>query len=245
MIPELRSKDICIVTGGSSGNGLGIVKAFLGAGYRVISVDISSFPESLDVIHYVGDVRDQALINMVLDKALSLNPRKLCLVNNAGISMGPDNDPVERWRNTIDINLTAPFNWCQRYAELVKNKSLLMGSIINIGSLAAVMGFPDNPSYQAAKSGIMGLTRAYAFDLGEYGITVNCISPGYIPTNMTKQSFEDPIKNQQRRNHTLLGRWGSAADIGNAAVFLCSDSSSYITGINLPVDGGWSIKGLI
>jgi len=241
----MKSKDICIVTGGSSGNGLGIVKAFLGAGYKVISVDVLSFPESLDVIHYLGDVRDRVLINTIFDKALSLNPRKLCLVNNAGISMESDKDPVERWLKTIEINLTAPFNWSQRYAELVKNKSFPMGSIINIGSLATVMGFPDNPSYQAAKSGILGLTRAFAYDLGEFGMTVNCISPGYIATNMTKQSFDDPIRNEQRRGHTLLGRWGNADDIGNAAVFLCSDNSSYITGINLPVDGGWSVKGLI
>lgn len=244
-MPPLKSKDVCIVTGGSGGNGLGIVKALLSAGYRVITVDVSRFSESLDVFHYIGDVSDQVLMNEIFDKALSLNPSKLCLVNNAGISIGSDKDPVERWQKTIEINLTAPFNWCQQYAELVRKKSFPRGAIINIGSLATIMGFPDNPSYQAAKSGVMGLTRAFAYDLGEYGITVNCISPGYIPTNMTKNSFDDPVKNKQRAMHTLLGRWGSADDIGNAAVFLCSNEAAYITGINLPVDGGWSVKGLI
>ena len=238
-------QDVCIVTGGSSGNGLGIVRAFLHSNYRVLSIDVKNFSDSIDIIQYQGDVRDQLLMDKVFEKALSFNPRKICLINNAGISLGPAEDPIERWQKTIDVNLTAPFKWCHKYSELVKNKSILMGSIINIGSLATIMGFPENSAYQASKTGILGITRAFAYDLGKFGVTVNCISPGYILTNMTKQSFDDPIKNEQRKKHTLLGRWGNTSDIGNAAVFLCSDKASYITGINLPVDGGWSIKGLI
>ena len=94
------------------------------------------------------------------------------------------------------------------------------------------------------RSGVLGLTRAFAFDLGSKGIRVNCVSPGYIATAMTERSYNDPAMNAARRRHMLLGRWGQPEDVSNAVAFLCTPESSYITGINLPVDGGWSVCGL-
>ena len=107
------------------------------------------------------------------------------------------------------------------------------------------MGFPRNPAYQASKAGVLGLTRAFAYDLGKFGVRSNCVSPGYIHTAMTDGSFNNPALNATRRSHTLLDRWGQPKDVANAVAFLCDPNSSYITGINLPVDGGWLICGLI
>ena len=135
--------------------------------------------------------------------------------------------------------------WSNYFLENVINKKIVKGGILFIGSLATKMGFPQNPSYQASKCGLAGLTQSFAYDLGEYGIRVNCISPGYIKTNMTKKSYGDKKLSSARKKHMLLKRWGEPDDIANIVSFLCNDKSSYITGTNLPVDGGWMINGLI
>ena len=89
------------------------------------------------------------------------------------------------------------------------------GGIIFLGSLATTMGFPENPSYQAAKCGIVGLTQSFAYDLGKYGIRANCVSPGYIKTNMTKKSYNDERLNKERLSHMLIKRWGEPEDVSN------------------------------
>jgi NAD(P)-dependent dehydrogenase (short-subunit alcohol dehydrogenase family) len=155
----------------------------------------------------------------------------------------PQSDEV--WDDTIGVNLTAPFRWTRRYAAAVTEGRIASGSVVFIGSLASSAGFPDNPAYQASKSGVLGLTRSFAYDLGGYGIRVNCVSPGYIHTAMTDRSFRSGALHEARRRHTLLGRWGEPADVAGAVAFLCGDASAYITGVNLPVDGGWLARGLI
>jgi len=119
------------------------------------------------------------------------------------------------------------------------------GGIVFIGSLATQLGFPRNPAYQASKSGVLGLARSFAYDLGPKGIRSNCVSPGYIATAMTEKSYGDPAMNADRRRQTLLDRWGQPEDVANVVAFLCSPASAYVTGTNLFVDGGWSCKGLI
>ena len=98
--------------------------------------------------------------------------------------------------------------------------------------------------YLVTKNGLKHLTKTLAFDLGKFGIRVNNVSPGYMRTDMTKKSWDDPILRQKRTDRTILGRWGESSDLVGSIIFLCSDSSSYITGADLLVDGGWTIKGL-
>ncbi len=107
-----------------------------------------------------------------------------------------------------------------------------------------IRGFPGNPGYVAAKAGLAGLTRALAADYGPDGIRVNALAPGYVATEMTAKSFADPAMHEDRRRHTMLGRWGQPADMVGAAVFLASEASAYVTGQELFVDGGWTAKGL-
>ena len=113
-----------------------------------------------------------------------------------------------------------------------------------VGSIAAVLGMPDNPAYQAAKGGLRQLTRAMARDFAADGIRVNCLCPGYILTDMTRASYEDPPRQAERSDRTLLGRWGDPSELVGPCLFLASPAASYITGTDLFVDGGWTAKGL-
>ena len=118
------------------------------------------------------------------------------------------------------------------------------GSIINITSLNSELAFPDNPAYVTFKGALKQMTKSFALDLGKHGIRCNNIGPGYIRTNMTKQSWSDPIRRKQREDKTALGRWGKPSDLCGVVIFLASDASGYITGQDIYVDGGWMIKGL-
>jgi len=123
-------------------------------------------------------------------------------------------------------------------------KSAGGGSIINITSLNAELAFPGNPAYMASKGALRQLTRSAAYDLAPYGIRANNIAPGYIKTAMTEKSYNNQQLYEARQSRTILGRWGTPGDLAGAAIFLASNASSYITGQDLYVDGGWNIKGL-
>ncbi|MDP6574944.1 MAG: SDR family oxidoreductase [Candidatus Peribacteraceae bacterium] len=146
------------------------------------------------------------------------------------------------WRKTLDVNLCAPFFLSQKLLPLLKESE--SASIINITSLNAELAFPDNPAYVSSKAALSGLTRSMALDLGQLGIRVNSVAPGYIKTKMTGESYNNPIKRKERSNRTVLGRWGTPNDLLGPLLFLASNMSSYVTGHSLFVDGGWKIRGL-
>jgi NAD(P)-dependent dehydrogenase (short-subunit alcohol dehydrogenase family) len=123
-------------------------------------------------------------------------------------------------------------------------KKRYKGSIINITSLNSEQAFPENAAYVSSKGALKQLTKSAALDLGKYNIRVNNVGPGYMRTAMTMKSWEDPVKNKQRKEKTALNRWGTPSDLIGACVFLASNASSYVTGQDLYVDGGWLIKGL-
>lgn len=235
---------ISVVTGTASGNGLAIARRLAAAGHAVLAIDRSQAAPLDGVESLVGDVCDEALRTRVFDMLCARSEEPVFLINNAGITQPGSPQSDSAWDGTIEVNLKAPFGWAREFQRRVAEGSIRQGGIVFIGSLATQLGFCDNPAYQASKSGVLGLTRAFACDLGRYGIRVNCVSPGYIVTAMTQGSWADADKRADRQRHTLLDRWGEPKDVAGAVAFLCSEEAAYITGINLPVDGGWMACGL-
>ena len=193
---------------------------------------------------FLGDISDFAFqIDMV--KRIIKNFRQIdILVNNAGITRGnPSEDySLQDWNLSFDINLKAVFHLCQLVGkEMTKKKK---GSIINVTSICSFLGFPENPAYVASKGGLRLLTKALARDWSRYGIRVNNLCPGYIKSDMTIKDYTDPVKFKEKINRMMIKRFGEPGDLIGPAIFLASNASSYITGIDLVVDGGWLANGL-
>ncbi len=231
-----------IVTGAGKGNGNAIARGLYEAGAMVLGVDLS-FSNKDPFTQHMGDVTSQKTIGSVLEQ-LTPQVRHLVLVNNAGITCPCDGSyPEDKWRKTLEVNLTAPFLWIEAMAGLFR--SAKSGSIINITSLGAERSFPNNPAYMASKGGLKMLGKYYAKALGTDGIRVNNVGPGYMLTDMTRGSYENPAARKTREQHTFLGRWGVSEDLVGVCIFLASPASSYITGQDIYVDGGWTANGLI
>jgi NAD(P)-dependent dehydrogenase (short-subunit alcohol dehydrogenase family) len=237
-----------IVTGASRGIGYAITKGFLESEANVALIARS------DSIHELASSFPDRALALPCDLTESDAATRICkstlarfgaidvLVNNAGITL-PNEDPYSEaaWDRTLDVNLKAAFLLSAAAAEHMKGRG---GSIINITSIGAVQGFPGNPSYQAAKGGLRQLTKAMARDWAEHNIRVNTICPGYILTDMCAASYADPQKRAERSARMMLDRWGAPEDLVGPCIFLASNASSYITGCDLPVDGGWTAKGM-
>jgi 2-deoxy-D-gluconate 3-dehydrogenase len=162
------------------------------------------------------------------------------LVNNAGIIRRNDSVDFSEadWDAVIDVNLKAVFFTCQAFARAVMARNG-KGRIINIASLLSFQGGIRVPSYTASKHGVAGLTKLMANEWAAKGINVNAIAPGYIETNNTDALRSDAERNKAILERIPAQRWGKAADIGGAAVFLSSAAAGYIHGAILNVDGGW------
>ena len=118
------------------------------------------------------------------------------------------------------------------------------GSIINVTSINSKLAFPNNPAYIASKGGLRMLTKSLAKDWGKYGIRINNLAPGYFVTDMNKKTYANKNKRKSRAEKTMLKRWGKLNDLLGPCIFLASDASDYVTGIDLFVDGGWVSNGL-
>jgi len=167
------------------------------------------------------------------------------LINNLGVTfpnISKNSYSKKDWNKTIEINLTTSFNCSQIIMQFMKKHK--SGSIINITSINAEFGFPNNPAYIASKGGLKMLGKSMAKDWGKFGIRVNNLGPGYFKTNMNKKSWNNLKTRKARTIRTLLNRWGETQELVGPCIFLASDASSYVTGQDIYVDGGWSSNGL-
>ena len=232
---------IAVVTGASRGIGAAIAGGLQDAGATVFGLSRSgTAPQGVSAI--ACDLSDDGAIESAFRTIKG--DRIDALVNAAGISLPPQSAESEltRFRATVATDLTGVYATILAAYPLLKKAG--SAAIVNVTSINSVRGFPGNPGYVAAKAGLAGLTRALAADYAPDGIRVNALAPGYVATEMTAKSFADPVMHEDRRRHTMLGRWGQPADMVGAAIFLASEASAYVTGQEIFVDGGWIAKGL-
>lgn len=241
---------IAIVTGGGSGIGLAIAEKFISGGIQTIIVgrDQDKLNNARTRMGTLCDAISCDLtrlenIPVLVKDIVSKYGRIDVLVNNAGINMKKEFTEVsdEDFQKILHTNVSAVFALSREVVRVMLQQSV-HGSIINISSMASQYGIPKVIAYTASKSAIEGMTRAMATELSPKGIRVNCIAPGFIATEMSAKALNnDPERKAKAMGRTPMGELGEPSDIGDAALFLASDASKYITGVVLPVDGGNSI----
>lgn len=243
------SKKNVLITGGGTGLGLATTKAFAAAGAKVIITGRREhvLKETCDelgenVSYIVGDVSDLPSIPELVKKAESEIGDIDILVNNAGINMKKDPLEVtdEEFNRIIQTNVNGLFALSREVAKgMVRRKT---GTIINITSMAALYGIPFVSAYTASKTAVLGLTKSMAVDFSPHGINVNAVAPGFIDSPMLRKAFgSDPDRERRVLERTPMHSLGKPEDIAAAVLFLASDDAKFITGANLPVDGGNSI----
>jgi len=235
---------IAIITGGAKGIGKATVKTFLNHGATVICWDIdeiagkSLLEEFKDepISFFKVDTTNKSYVSSVVESIVEKHKRIDILINNAGITRDSTLSKMtdEQWQSVIDVNLTGVFNCTQVVSKVMVEQG--SGSIVNAASIVGLYGNFGQTNYVATKSGVIGMTKVWARELGRKGINVNAVAPGFIATEMVNTIPEKVIKDLEGK--TPLGRLGKPEDIANAYLFLTSDEASFVNGTVLSVDGG-------
>ena len=243
---DLTAK-VAIVTGGNGGIGFAIAQGLADAGAAIVIAArdadknaraVAALQSGAKVLSIPTDVRDEASVQMMVSTAAEAFGQIDILVNNAGINIrkAPQAYTLDEWQQVLDTNLTGVF-LCSRAAYPFMNKAG-GGKIINIGSMTSIFGSNVSPAYAATKGGIVQFTKSLAIFWAKDNIQVNAILPGWIHTNLTASASSE--RYQFIRSRIPHGRWGEPDELAGAAVFLASRASDYVTGITLPVDGGYT-----
>ena len=242
-----------LITGGSSGLGLQLVRLFSRHGAKVCSVATSHAPrvceDLLAAVRFhapqfiVADLREDSGVQRAFAEATSHHGIPQIIFNNAGLSHQKRFMDVSRedWNMLVEVNVKAVFFIAQEAARLLKGAKL-QGSIINTGSILGSRAMTGTAVYSSTKAAIAQMTRSMAYELGPYGIRVNCLAPGWFETRMTSELLPDTAK-AFLKGANPLRRLGAEGDLDGAALLLASDAGRYITGATITVDGGQSLSG--
>lgn len=243
-----------IVTGSSSGIGRAIARKLGDEGANVVVADVQRDPNKKgkptdeminedggEAVYIETDVSDEESVQDTVFQAAEKYGQIDVLVNNAGVHIpgSADETDMDDWRKTIEVNLDGQF-LCSKHVIDHMLKEDVEGDVVNIASIAGIVGYGQNAAYCASKGGVVELTREMALDYGGEGINVNSVSPGVIRTAMTEEMLEDEEQRQFIESNTVSPRVGEPEDIANAVAFLASSESNFVTGENLVVDGGWT-----
>ncbi len=243
---------VAIITGAARGIGLSVAQRFLAEGYHVVMLDnnqatleqaVSAMTASNRVLKMVCDVSDQQQVQQSVAEVIDNLGRIDALVNNAGIA---DFKPVTEtsfalWSDILATNLNGPFLCSQACVPQMRRQG--SGAIVNVTSISGLRASTLRSAYGTSKAALAHLTRQFAAELGEDGIRVNAVAPGPIDTAMAKKVHSDEIRADYHAAMPL-NRYGREEEVANAIYFLCSDESSFITGQELSVDGGFDSTGI-
>jgi len=246
------TEKVAIVTGGASGLGSYYTKALLSSGASVLVVSYddkgvremasfaSEFTGKIEFLQLDITKKDAAIT--VANEVIKRFGKVDILINNAGIQIRNDWQVFKDadWEKVINLNLNAVYYLSHEIAKVMNKEN--GGKIINIGSMQSFRAGKYIFPYTASKHGVIGLTKSYADALAPLNIQVNAIAPGYIDTPMTKSLQEDKERNTEILSHIPAGHWADPSELMGAIIFLSSSASNYITGITLPVDGGYLLR---
>ncbi len=243
---------IAVITGASKGLGREMAEALAAAGAKVVLVarNEALLTEVVRGIRARGGTADSMQAD-VTDEAAAAEVDQFAreafgvcdiLINNAGIN---NRKPIEEmsfdeWHEIIEVNLTGPFLMSRGLVPGMKAQN--WGRIINMTSIMSHVSLPNRTGYSTTKAGLLGFTKALALELAPHNITVNGISPGPFATEMNRPLIEDPDKNSQFLSSIPVGRWGKVEEIGELAVYMCSDGAGFLTGTDVVIDGGWTAR---
>ncbi len=245
----LLEDKVAVITGAASGFGRESCLLFAQEGAKIVAADNNDAGHEVakeiiaaggDAVFVLTDVSKEDQVKNLMDEAISAYGKIDIIFNNAGIYLygKADELSLEDWKKVIDINLTGVFLGCKYGIPHLKNNQ--GGVIINTASAAGLIGFPDSVSYAASKGGVVSLTKNIAVDYAKDNIRANCICPGTGKTRMTEEVLKTEKNYQAFLDPIPLKRFAEPNDVAQAALFLASDMSAYITGCALPVDGGWT-----
>jgi len=234
-----------IIVGGSRGIGQALTCGFIKANARVTILDINAPDFKADFDFIKCDLAEQISIEKALNKYHVDNSVADVLINCAAITIPGESHLYNDsdWLKSLSVNLSGIFFLCREVGrKMIESK--VKGSIINFTSIGAEQGFANNPGYAATKGGVKQLSKALSVEWGQYGIRVNNIVPGYTNTPMNSKSWNDKVLRKQRADNSVFGRWAEPEEMVGPAIFLASEASSFVTGTDLIVDGGWLAKGM-
>ena len=245
---------VAVVTGCSTGLGVQMAKALANQGAKIVAIarrkeKIDAVADEIkkefgvETLAIQCDITDTAKVDSAVDELLAKFGRIDIVINNAGTgAVAPAEDITDdQFYNEVNIDLFGSF----RVARAVAKKAMIpakYGRIINIASMYGLVGnkvAPCSP-YHAAKGGVVNMTRGLAAEWGKYGITVNAICPGYFYSPLTKETLDSDFFQSNAQTMIPLSRYGNEGELDTAAIFLSSPASSYVTGVILPVDGGYT-----
>ncbi|GAB7095653.1 SDR family oxidoreductase [Halolamina litorea] len=240
----MLSNKTVIVTGGTTGIGKAIAARFVDAGANVViagrTVETGeAAAEELDCTFHRCDVSEYDQVEALVDAVVAEHGRLDTIVNNAGIgAVGTIEDlTVEDWHRVLSVNLSGVMYGSRAAMPFLKQSD---GSIINVASIYGLVGAPAASAYAAAKGGVVNLTRSLAVDYAGDGVRVNSVCPGFVETPMTDEYLDQEQFYEFVRGQTPMGRVAQPEEIAGIVAFLASEDASYITGVNVPVDGGWT-----
>jgi NAD(P)-dependent dehydrogenase (short-subunit alcohol dehydrogenase family) len=249
MDEERAKTQIAVVTGAARGIGRRIALTLAERGYTIAANDLSTPEETLGEIERLGaqtlsisgDVSDEERVREMVRAVMKSFGRVDVLVNNAGISaiVPAEETTLVDWNRTFAVNLTGPFLMSREFGkEMLRQGS---GSIVNISSVAGLLGVADRAAYNASKHGLIGLTRTLAAEWGGRGVRANAVCPGWVKTEMDQEDqAAGGYTDEDIESRTPMGRFARAEDIAQAVAFLAApELSGYVNGHALSVDGGW------